>query len=223
MYAQRFQPSHASRPFSAGAALLINGAIFAALIYAVPSFNRVIHDKDPPLIDIRETPPPDPEPLPKPKDPDIKLRETKIVVPETKVPPISENHIGTTNDIPDTPPLGPVVGTEPTGGDIVKPLEPPPPPLLAPKFDSRYAEAMQPPYPAGELRVGKEGVAKVRVLVGTDGRVKDVQKISADSDAFFDATRRQALSKWRFKPATRGGTAEEAWYTATVRFTIDNQ
>jgi len=221
MYAQRFQPSHASRPFSAGAALLINGAIFTALIFAVPTF---VPKPRPTVMEPVNVPlQPDPPPV-DPVHPKEKVKaETpieKIFVPPTTNTTDTKLVIDSTDEPPVNPP-GPVVGT---GTEIAKPAEPPaPPPLIAPKLDSRYADALQPPYPAGELRVGKEGVAKVRVLVGTDGRVKDVQKISADSDAFFDATRRQALSKWRFKPATRGGTAEEAWYTATVRFTINNQ
>jgi len=221
MYAQRFQPSHASRPFSVGAALLINGAILAALVYAVPNF---VPKQPEGGIIARNIPLPK-DPPPEPTKPKEKVKAEapieKLYVPPTADPLPDKNPFETTIVPPTEPPLGPVVGTD---TELAKPAEPPaPPPLIMPRFDPRYAEAMQPPYPAGELRVGKEGRATVRVLVGTDGRVKDVQKVSADSDAFFDATRRQALSKWRFKPATRGGTAEEAWYAATVRFTIDNQ
>jgi protein TonB len=31
------------------------------------------------------------------------------------------------------------------------------------------------------------------------------------------------LSKWRFKPATRGGDPEESWRVMSVRFEIENQ
>jgi protein TonB len=61
------------------------------------------------------------------------------------------------------------------------------------------------------------------VLIGVDGRVKAAQSVSATSAAFFEATRRQALSKWRFKPATRGGIPEESWKTLSVRFLIKDQ
>lgn len=33
----------------------------------------------------------------------------------------------------------------------------------------------------------------------------------------------RALAKWRFKPATRGGVAEESWKPMTVRFEIRNR
>ncbi|RYE01614.1 MAG: TonB family protein, partial [Sphingomonadales bacterium] len=62
----------------------------------------------------------------------------------------------------------------------------------------------------------------VRVLIGTDGRVKAVEQVSATSTAFFEATKRQALGKWRFKPATRGGVPQESWKTMSVRFELKN-
>jgi len=78
----------------------------------------------------------------------------------------------------------------------------------------------QPPYPPQLLRTGVEGKAVVRVLIGTDGRVKQVAIISADDSLFADATERQAKKKWRFKPATRDGVAVETWKQMTVRFEI---
>ena len=82
------------------------------------------------------------------------------------------------------------------------------------------AREFQPPYPPQLLRTGVEGKAVVRVLVGTDGRVKQVAVISADDPLFADATERQALRRWRFKPATRDGVAVESWKQLTVRFEI---
>ena len=62
----------------------------------------------------------------------------------------------------------------------------------------------------------------MRVLIGTDGRVKAVELVSSDSPGVFEETRRRALARWRFKPATRGGVAEESWKEMTVRFQIRN-
>ena len=73
-----------------------------------------------------------------------------------------------------------------------------------------------------DQREGIEGVAVVRVLIGTDGRVKAVELVSTDDPAFFEATKRRALTKWRFKAATRGGVPEESWKEMRVRFEIKN-
>ncbi len=106
-------------------------------------------------------------------------------------------------------------------GAPARPADPPPlPKLVFAELDPRYAGAFQPDYPASEQRREIEGVAKVRVLIGTDGRVKAVELVSTDSPGFFAETKRRALAKWRFTPATRGGVAEESWKTMTVRFEI---
>lgn len=109
----------------------------------------------------------------------------------------------------------------PDPGPITRPADPPaPPPLVLAKLDPRYAAGFQPDYPASEQRRGIEGAARVRVLIGTDGRVKAVELVSTDSPGFFEETKRRALAKWRFKPATRGGVPEESWQVMTVRFEI---
>ncbi len=59
------------------------------------------------------------------------------------------------------------------------------------------------------------------MLIGTDGRVKRAERVSAASDAFWAATERRALDKWRFRPATRDGVPVEAWRTMTVRFELE--
>ncbi len=117
--------------------------------------------------------------------------------------------------------LGPVI---PVPGDIyVPPADPPAPPkFVLADLDPRFAGAFQPDYPAREQRGGIEGAAKVRVLIGIDGRVKAVELVSTDSRGFFEETKRRALAKWRFKPATRGGVPEESWKVMTVRFEIKN-
>ncbi|MDO9370553.1 MAG: TonB family protein [Sphingopyxis sp.] len=127
-----------------------------------------------------------------------------------------------TDNIVDTGPKSfePVI---PDSGPIyVAPADPPKPPLVFAELDPRFVGVFQPDYPASEQRRELEGVAKVRVLIGTDGRVKAVELVSTDSPGFFAETKQRALSKWRFKPATRGGVAEESWKVMTVRFQIRN-
>ena len=80
---------------------------------------------------------------------------------------------------------------------------------------------VQPAYPPSLARQEIEGVAIVRVLIGTDGRVKDVQMVSATEPEFFEATARQAKRYWKFKPAMRDGIAVESWRQMTVRFKLE--
>ena len=70
---------------------------------------------------------------------------------------------------------------------------------------------------------GRGPAEKIAVKVrSTDGRVKAVELVSTDSPGFFAETKRRALAKWRFKPATRGGVAEESWKVMVVHFQIRN-
>lgn len=102
----------------------------------------------------------------------------------------------------------------------------PPRPIIEPvrieaQVDPRFADRLQPPYPLSEQRAGNEGSVKVRVRIGTDGRVVSVEKVAAASDAFFEVTQRQALRQWRFRPATLDGKAIESVKVMTVRFQLE--
>ena len=114
----------------------------------------------------------------------------------------------------------------PTGGDAgtaerIEPLPlptPAAPVLVEATPDPRHAEAFQPPYPPAKQRLGEEGRVILKVLIGTDGRVKATEIVVSDDPAFSAVTVRQAMTRWRFRPATRDGVAVEAWRTMTVRF-----
>ncbi|MBO9621975.1 MAG: TonB family protein [Sphingomonas sp.] len=224
MYAEhRYQPRQ-SRSVSLGAAFAINGAVIAGmLLYLAPNFvpktGGTIH-----VIDVKDPPEPPPVDQPKP-EPEARPRtsqEPLIVAPDPLVRTETSNATKTTEVIPLEPPptyLG--TDADPKAEPFTPPL--PVPPLIAASQDLRYARDFQPDYPASELRAQRDGVVRVRIRIGVDGRVKAVEQLSATSPAFFDATRRQALSKWRFKPATRGGVPEESWKEMSVRFELENQ
>ncbi|KTE11433.1 energy transducer TonB [Sphingopyxis sp. H115] len=194
----------------------------AALVAAVALSPMIIVDEPttstPPWTSITLPKPKPPEQKPDPK-PQTQPQQTHFTAPPNPLPPIAQ-------DPPEAPPLPPVVPPAGTGDAPSAPIDPPvapaKPKLVLAQLDSRFAGAFQPDYPASEQRREIEGSAKVRVLIGTDGRVKAVELISADSPGFFEETRRRALAKWRFKPATRGGVAEESWKVMTVHFQIRN-
>lgn len=168
----------------------------------------------------KDEPPPPVEPV---KPTEVLPRTPLITVPKPVVePPLAGPTIHTTDVItPPLPPLPPVGGTG-GGAGVVEPVKPATPPYIGAAVDPRYASGFQPDYPSQEIRLGREGRVTVRVLVGTDGRVKAVEKVNATSDAFFEATRSRALAKWRFKPATRGGTPEESWKQYSVKFVLND-
>ncbi|MBJ7500915.1 MAG: energy transducer TonB [Sphingopyxis sp.] len=203
------------------AALLAIG-LPVALVAAVALSPMIVVDEPatstPPWTSITLPKPKPPEQKPDP-EPQVRQPQTQFTAPPSPLPPVAK-------DPPEAPPLPPYVPPAGTGtGPSVTadpPVTPEKPRLVLADVDPRFAGAFQPDYPPREQHGGIEGVARVRVLVGTDGRVKAVELVSTDSPGFFEATKRRALAKWRFRPATRGGVPEESWKVMTVRFEIKN-
>lgn len=212
------------RAASLGAAFLINGAIIAGMIYSAPDFVKKVLPGSIDTFNVPDVPPPPPVEPPKeqPKVEQKAATQPLPTIPDQLVKTDSDVKMAGTEVIPPALP-DPVKPVEPGPLTKPEPIVAPPPPLIGASRDGRYAEDFQPEYPASELRLQRDGKVSVRVLVGTNGRVKSVEQLSATSSAFFDATRRQAMSKWRFKPATRGGVAEESWMTLSVTFRIQDQ
>lgn len=191
----------------------------AALVVAVALSPMIIKTTP-----VTETPPWRPIMLEKPKPPepkpDAKPREKKaestVTRTETPFKPVTQDPPLAGPERPYVPLAGAGTGSTVT----VEPAPPPKPPLVLAELDKRFLGVFQPDYPMREQHGEIEGIARVRVLIGTDGRVKQVELVSSDSPGFFEQTKRRALAKWRFKPATRGGVPEESWKVMTVRFEI---
>ena len=213
------------KPFGLTAAIAINGSIIAAIMLS-PMVVPPQKARDPIniiQIDAKNPPPPPETKMADPIIPPIFVPDPIIKPLPPQTPPPT-----TTRDLPpvtDLPPLG-TIGKEPViaaaAADITKIIpEVAPPPIFKPaERDSRYSRNFQPEYPRGLLKQEIEGNVTIKVLIGTDGRVRQANVIRATHPDFGAATEKQALKSWRFKPATRDGKAVEDWQTLTVRFDI---
>ncbi|UUY01063.1 energy transducer TonB [Sphingomonas sp. J315] len=221
MHTERYQPS-ASRRASAGASLIVLALVgFGATLVGpgvLPEIlDPVLNTTHIPL----EQPKPEPEPVKQVRD------ERKVVAVTQPLPhqpdPIvkttsTSDPIGSTTEytpITNNPPADP---GPPSGGVIADP--PKPPVLIGATVDPRYSDSLQPPYPTSEIRAQTEGKLTARVLVGVDGRVKAIEILRTPSKGLSEATRRHALARWRFKPATRDGVPYEDWMTMTLNFRL---
>ena len=92
-----------------------------------------------------------------------------------------------------------------------------------PGIDPRAMSAFQPDYPGSMIRQGAEGTVTVRVSIGTDGKVTGIERISATDEAFWVATQRHAMRKWRFRPATRDGVPVPGTKVLTVHFKLTDR
>ena len=209
-----YDPGARHRPVAAAIAIGLPAALVVAVALSPMVVERAPRVDSPPWKSILLPKPATPEPEPQAKN-TVQTKTaaaTETVEKVFKLPFEDTYRVAEEPVILDPPPLpsGPTVAID----------QPAPPKLLTAQVDPRYADQFQPDYPLRQQRAGVEGSVVVRVLIGTDGRVKAVELVRADDPAFFEATKKRALSKWRFKPATRGGVAEESWREMTVSFVI---
>ena len=233
MNANGFLEQRTARPLSLSAVVLLHGAAIAGvLLIKGPEWSRTTAEPTI-VIDVPVDKPPPPNPPPPlekmiPNVPTISRLDVPPRVIPTPVPSIPVSGERTIL------PSGPVIGDSvrpPTGtGSRPEPLVTVPPraPIRPPvrvdaQFDPRFAGALQPPYPAAEQRSEREGEVRVRVTISPEGRVAAVRRVSATSDAFWRVTERQALSRWRFKPATVDGRPVESSKVLSVRFRLPGE
>jgi len=76
-----------------------------------------------------------------------------------------------------------------------------------------------PRYPAAARRAGVEGRVVVRGIVRHDGTIDNVE-IIRDLPYGLGDSARQAVSRWRFRPATFNGEPIDVYYTVTVNFRL---
>lgn len=221
MHTNRYQPS-ASRPASVGASLLVLAAVgFGATLVGPgvlpgPIIEKILKTSHIPLDPPKPTPPP-----PKPETQKVVERRTTPAPHQSDPLVTTRTKAGSFTSTPDFTPItsDPPADPGPASTGIV--TDPPKPPvMIGATVDPRYADSLQPPYPSSEIRAQTEGKLTARVLVGVDGRVKAIEIIRTPSKGLSEATRRHALARWRFKPATRDGVPYEDWMTMTLNFRL---
>ncbi|EQB09491.1 hypothetical protein L288_05755 [Sphingobium quisquiliarum P25] len=164
------------------------------------------------------TPPPPPEKTDQPPESKITPKALPDPLPARVDPAID---IPTTG--PDIRTTDTVTNTKPGTVEILPPPPPDPPReavLREARIDPRALPAFQPEYPGSMVRQGLEGSVTVRVTISPEGRVTAIEQLSATDEAFWIATQRHALRKWRFQPATRDGVATVSSKVMTVHFRL---
>ena len=204
------------RPTALALVILVHGAALAGVLLNRMEVPVPPVFKPTTIIDV------DPDPIPDPAPPKAKqepVRKTKIYVPTPPIPlPTDADPVETTTTEKAASDPGPI-RTEPEADPVPIP-DPPAPIRRAARIDP--GSDLKPPYPSSEQRLGSEGSVTVRVAIGSDGRVREVVRIRAASDAFFEATRRHALRAWRFRPATLDGRPVESSAVMTIHFRLDD-
>ena len=207
-------------PVSLIAAIALNAVIIAAVALSPMVGNPPKDDDQTNTFDVpKKTPPPPDRPIDQKDDP---RTFDPIFTPKPLIENITrDDDIRTTDDKP-TEPAGAVEGDGKGGsGGIEQQTEKLLPLIfIKAKRDMRFAAGFQPDYPSSLLVREVEGSATIRVLVGTNGRVREAIVVSATHPDFGRAAMRQALKAWRFTPATRGNDVVDDWVTIPITFQI---
>jgi periplasmic protein TonB len=216
------------------AAIAVNALVLGALILSpvVVEPRIVLPGTKTYDVPVKKPPPPD-----QPKieaDPVNPQTLPPIYVPPAPLPPLRDDRdqVTTSNDGPVNPPplfggtgtdlgTGPIAGPTKDPPKVVDPPKPPVPVFASAKRDPKFASSFQPQYPAIMAAREIEGSVRVKILIGSNGRVRQAIIMQASDPAFGHATVKQALRAWRFIPATRDGAPVEEWQTLSVRFDME--
>jgi protein TonB len=170
-----------------------------------------------------EPPPPQvkpPQPVPQP-EPRLLAKRTPPPAPQPvavpNLPPAPNAPTGAVEPQPAPPPIAAPVAVAPA------PPAPPPPPAKVelPSSSAQHLQNPKPPYPPMSRRLGEQGTAILRVLIGSDGNVQDIQLKRSSGYDRLDASALETVRRWRFVPGKRGGVPEAMWHEQPVIFELN--
>jgi protein TonB len=170
----------------------------------------------PPLPEpVKTPPPPEPKPVPPPPKPVPK----PVPKPKPKPVPPPEKAIS-------QPAPAPVAAPAPAPAAAV-PAEVKPQkndslaaPVTPPRVDASRLKNPAPAYPSASRRRGEEGTVLLELLVLADGSVTDVRVKKSSGHPRLDQSAMNAVKRWRYTPATRGGVAIEYRYLQPIKFDL---
>ena len=87
----------------------------------------------------------------------------------------------------------------------------------------RTLSTPDPKYPPAARRAEREGLVELEFIVGVDGRASDITVIKEEPKGFsFGEAAIEAVKRWRFVPAKKGGDSVPMRVKIPIRFTLDD-
>ena len=183
---------------------------------------------DSPAPSVEPAPPAPPAPPAKPvTQPVAPSVQKKAAPPQTPAQPQAQPlAIADPAPSPNAPagslaPSPPSTPAPPAAGPTAPPAPPAPAAVQLPSSNADYLQNPKPAYPPLSRRLGEQGKAILRVLIGADGQP---QKAELKQSSGFDRLDQAALStvmKWRYVPGKRGGVAEDMWFNVPINFVLE--
>lgn len=95
--------------------------------------------------------------------------------------------------------------------------------LVPPTHIGGHLGNPKPPYPALSRENGEQGSVGLRVQVSADGRAQSVAVVKSSGYPRLDRSAKNAVERYRFRPATRGGVPIAYNYTFSINFSLKDR
>lgn len=160
--------------------------------------------------------PPEQETTPPPPAP--KVEQPPILATKRQVQAAPEAPVIPPEPTPDAPP-------QETKQEA--PVAPPAPPTPAAPTEipvdvrAAYANNPKPSYPLSSKRLNEQGVSRLRVLVGSDGRVQQIELEKSSGFSRLDQAAMATVRDWKFAPARRGDSAFSTWVIVPINWKLE--
>lgn len=128
-----------------------------------------------------------------------------------------------TPNAPSVQPIAPPAPYTPAVPVAAVPTPAPPAPakIVLPSSDADYLSNPKPPYPPMSKRLGEQGKAIIRVLIGTDGLPQKAELRQSSGFERLDQSALATVMKWRYVPGKRDGVAEAMWFSVPISFILE--
>jgi TonB family protein len=187
--------------------LIIFPESYSPEIHKIGSVPRVYR-----LRQVNFSPPPKPKMRPRTVQPKAKRIPVPDATPDdpepmerddVEVSDIDFPEVGTSVVVPEGP-AGPAIGPMQIGGNVLAPVR---------------IHAPDPHYPEEARHARVQGVVILQTIIDVLGNVTDIKVLKGLPSGLTESAV-DAVSKWRFKPATREGEPVAVFYLVTVSFSV---
>lgn len=189
----------------------------------------------PPPLHSAEVAPPEPSPPPEPEVPDAAEPLDKAPEPLPEPPPKPRVETKPKTQAKPRPALAPKPVAEPkepaphhqtaATASLAAPVRadaaPAAPAYVPPSSQAAYLNNPKPVYPHAARRRGMQGTVLLSVQVDAEGRTLGVTLKQSSGYALLDRAAQEAVSTWRFVPASRGGRPVAATVEVPIRFALE--
>lgn len=172
------------------------------------------------IIDL-PTPKVTPTPPPTPAPPEPVKRSVSKPAPAVQPAPqlMAINDATPAPNAPSAPTPQPVAPPSPPAAAAPAPAAPAK--IELPSSNADYLSNPKPPYPPMSKRLGEQGTAIVRVLIGADGLPQKAEIRQSSGFERLDQSALATVMKWRYVPGKRGGVPEAMWFNVPISFVLE--